>query len=236
MFIYKRKYGLYRPLPIRHEPWESVFIDLMTQLPEWNGMDAIFMVVDRFSKLANMVLTMTITTTFELVKLFFDMCVKHHKMPQFNVSDKNTKFTTCFWIHLFWKLSFNMTFHPQIDDQTERANGVLNQYFKNYVSADQKDWGQHLSMVEFYYNSIMHSTTKKSLFELVLGKEVKKSMDLIIPLGRRDHSKEVVEMVKEHEEKSPKPIISWSKFKIDMRNMPTKHESMLNMRLGNMCG
>jgi hypothetical protein len=84
-----------------------------------------------------------------------------------------------------------MTFHPQIDDQTERVNGVLNQYFKNYVSVDQKDWGEHLSMVEFCYNCIIHSTTKMSLFELMLGKEVKKLMDLIILVGRRDHFKEV---------------------------------------------
>ncbi len=38
-----------------------------------------------------------------------------------------------------------------------------------------------------------------SLFELALGKEVKKPMDLAIPMGRKDHSKEVVEMVKGYE-------------------------------------
>jgi hypothetical protein len=35
-----------------------------------------------------------------------------------------------------------------------------------------------------------------AIFELALGKEVRKAMDLAIPMGRRDHSKEVVEMVK----------------------------------------
>jgi hypothetical protein len=34
------------------------------------------------------------------------------------------------------------------------------------------------------------------IFELTLGKEVRKPMDLAIPMGQRDHSKEVVEMVK----------------------------------------
>jgi hypothetical protein len=38
-----------------------------------------------------------------------------------------------------------------------------------------------------------------SLFELTLGKETRKPMDLAIPMGRKDHSKEVVEMVKGHE-------------------------------------
>jgi hypothetical protein len=43
------------------------------------------------------------------------------------------------------------------------------------------------------------TTTKISLFELALGKEARKPMDLAIPMGRKDHSKEVVEMVKGHE-------------------------------------
>lgn len=45
--IYKKKYGLYKLLLIPSEPWESVSMDLMTQLPKWNWMDAIFMVVNR---------------------------------------------------------------------------------------------------------------------------------------------------------------------------------------------
>jgi hypothetical protein len=78
---------------------------------------------------------------------------------------------------------------------------VLNQYLRNYVSTDQKDWGEHLNLAKFYYNSIMHLVMKMSSFELALGKEAKKSMDLTIPMGQKDHSKEVVEMVKGHEEK-----------------------------------
>jgi hypothetical protein len=46
----------------------------------------------------------------------------------------------------------------------------------------------------------MYSTTKMSLFELALGKEARKPMDLVIPMGQRDHSKDVVEMVKGREE------------------------------------
>jgi hypothetical protein len=44
--IYKKKYGLYRPLLIPSESWENVSMDFMTQLFKWNGMDAILMVVD----------------------------------------------------------------------------------------------------------------------------------------------------------------------------------------------
>jgi hypothetical protein len=56
-------------------------MDFMNQLFKWNGMDAILVLVDQFSKLAKMALTKTIVTTFDETKLFFNMWVKHHKMP-----------------------------------------------------------------------------------------------------------------------------------------------------------
>jgi hypothetical protein len=47
----------------------------------------------------------------------------------------------------------------------------------------------------------MHLVIKMFLFELALGEKAKKLMDLTIPMWLRDHSKEVVEMVKGQEEK-----------------------------------
>jgi hypothetical protein len=74
-------------------------------------------------------------------------------------------------------------FHPQTNGQTKRVNGVLNKYLKNNVNTDQKDWGEHLGLAKFYYNSTTHSATKMSPFELMLGKEGRKPMDLTIPMG-----------------------------------------------------
>ncbi len=114
--IYKKKYGLYRPQPILNEPWENVSMDFMNQLLKWNGMDAILMIVDQFSKLAKAAWSKIIITTFNLMKLLFDMWVKHHRMLQFIVSNKDAKFIMCSQKHLFQKagtkLSFNTTFHP----------------------------------------------------------------------------------------------------------------------------
>ncbi len=67
------------------------------------------------------------------------------------------------------------------------------------MDIDKKDWGEHLNLVKFFYNSTMHSMTKMFFFELTLGKKTRKSMDLAILMGQKDHSKEVVEMVKGRE-------------------------------------
>lgn len=39
--VHRKKKGLYRPLPILNEPWENVSMDVMTQLPKCNRMDAV---------------------------------------------------------------------------------------------------------------------------------------------------------------------------------------------------
>ncbi len=57
---------------------------------------------------------------FNSMKLFFDMLVRHHGMPQiFIVNDRNSKFMTSFLKHLFWKVG--TTFHPQTDGQTKKG-------------------------------------------------------------------------------------------------------------------
>jgi hypothetical protein len=131
-------------------------------------------------------------------------------MLQFIVSGRDTKFTISFLKHLFCKvgikLLFNITFHPQTDGQIERVNGVLNQYLKNYVNIDKKRLERTSRHGRVLLNlHVTHLAIKMSLFELALGREAKKSMDLTIPMGRRNHSKEVVEMVKGREKNIPKP-------------------------------
>ena len=61
----------------------------------------------------------------------------------------------------------SMAFRSQTDGQTEQVNLVLQEYLRYYVSADQTDWADHISMVEFSYNNTKHSRTGFSLFMVV---------------------------------------------------------------------
>lgn len=128
-------------------------MDFITSLPESQGYDAIFVMVDRFSKLAHMVPTVGTATALETAKLFLNAWWRHHGLPRVIVSDRDPKFTSAFWRHFFrkvgTKLTFSTAFHPQTDGQTERVNGVLNQYLRNFVSADQRDWANYVGLAEF---------------------------------------------------------------------------------------
>jgi len=63
------------PLPIPLDPFNNVSMDFMTCLPEWKRTDAIFVVVDRFSKLVKFAPTQTNAMVVGMAKLFFDMWV-----------------------------------------------------------------------------------------------------------------------------------------------------------------
>jgi hypothetical protein len=45
----------------------------------------------------------------------------------------------------------------------ERVNGVLNQYLRNLVGADQQNWADYVGQKEFSRNVVMHLTTKGRL-------------------------------------------------------------------------
>ena len=57
---------------------------------------------------------------------------------------------------------FSMAFHSQTDGKMKRVNGVLKQYLRNFVSADQEDCANYVSRAKFGYNVATHLGTKRS--------------------------------------------------------------------------
>jgi hypothetical protein len=85
--VHKKKFELYKPLPIPLGSFENVPMDFMACLLRWKGTDAIFVVVNRFSKLAKIALTQINATTASTTILFFDMWVRHNGIPKVIISD-----------------------------------------------------------------------------------------------------------------------------------------------------
>lgn len=131
-------------------------------------------VVDRFSKMGHFIPTKETATAQETGRLYFAHVFKHHGLPKDIISDRDPKFMSKFWRALWKKmgtrLKMSTAFRPTTDGQTERVNSVVKQILRNYVSADQSDWVEHLDAAEFCYNNTKHSTTGVSPFVLVYGK------------------------------------------------------------------
>ena len=68
-----KKQGLYTLLPTLNRPWESISMDYISGLPSTKrGNDCVFVVVDRFSKMAILVACKKSITAEATAKLFFE--------------------------------------------------------------------------------------------------------------------------------------------------------------------
>jgi hypothetical protein len=178
--------GLLHPIPHPPRRWQQVSMDLITQLPPTAvGHDAIFVVVDKSSKMIHCIPTTTTCTAPDLAALFFREIVRHHGIPTSIISDRDPRFTSSFWSELWrrlgTKLAMSTAYHPQSDGQTERANRTIEDILRAYVNSQQNDWDQHLTAVEIAYNNSKQTSTGFSPFYLNYGQHPLFPLSFISP-------------------------------------------------------
>ena len=73
-------------------------MDFITHLPKTKtGYTALYVVIDRLTKLVHIAPTTNTATAADTAQLFLDMVFKHHGLPRNIVSDRDSKFTSSFW-------------------------------------------------------------------------------------------------------------------------------------------
>ncbi|MBW0574325.1 hypothetical protein O181_114040, partial [Austropuccinia psidii MF-1] len=94
--IHHRKFALLKPLPMPNVPWICLSMNFITQLPLSNSFDSILDIVDRFSKMAVFIPTMSSITSLDLAHLFIKNIFSKHGLPSSIASDRGSLF--CFFL------------------------------------------------------------------------------------------------------------------------------------------
>ena len=164
-----RPFGLLHPLTVPNKQWESISLDFITDLPNSNNFTTILTVVDRLSKMGHFIPLKKLPSAEETAWIIFTNIFKLHGIPKEIISDRGNQFNSKFFkqfcklLHCESKLS--TSHHQQTDGQTEKLNGVIEQYLRCFTNSSHSDWSRYLPLAEFAYNNTIQDSIKMSPFQ-----------------------------------------------------------------------
>ena len=86
-----------RTLPLPDEPWVDISLDFIVGLPECEGFDVIWVVVDRLSKMRHFIPGLKTIDAPGSAELFLQEVVCLHGLPLTIISDRGPQFASTFW-------------------------------------------------------------------------------------------------------------------------------------------
>nr|GEU34715.1 retrotransposon protein, putative, Ty3-gypsy subclass [Tanacetum cinerariifolium] len=121
------------------------------------------------------------------------------------------RFTSHFWKDLqsAWgtRLKFNMTFHLEIDGQTEQTIQTLEDMLRSCALEWMGNWDEYLCLVEFAYNNSWHASIKAAPYEILYGRKCR------VPICWNEVGERVIEGSESIEVTNEKVVVAKEKLK-----------------------
>ena len=220
-------------------------MDFVLGLPRSKkGKDFVFVMVDRFSKMAHFIPCSKTDDDVHVANLFFREVARLHGIPKSIVSDRDIKFLSHFWRTLWNKLGtkllFFTTYHPQSNGQIEVVNRTLGTLLRALIQKNLKNWEECMLHIEFAFNHTFHSSTNCSPFEIAYGFNPLTPMDLLqLPIDKQvsldgAHIEKKTKLYTENANKGRKRVVfepgDWVWVHMRKERFPDKRKSKLHPR------
>nr|GFA84912.1 putative reverse transcriptase domain-containing protein [Tanacetum cinerariifolium] len=154
-----------------------------------SGYDSIWVIVDRLTKSAYFLPKKKTNSIEKLVELYLKEIVCMHGVPVSVISDRDSLFTSMFWVSLQkalgTQLDLSTAYHPETDGQSKRTIQTLEDMLRVCVIDFGSSWDKHLPLVEFSYNNSYHASIKAAPFEALYGRKCRSQQKSYADLKRR---------------------------------------------------
>ena len=170
----RKRHGTLNPLPVPEGPWLWTESDHIVKLPKSGEYDSIYVVVDRFTKMAHLIPCTEKKGEEDITELHLKHVWKLHGLPLIHSSDRHGNFTSEFTRKLFKGLGieqrFSTAYHPQTQGQVENLNGWLETYLRMFCNHQKDNWSNLLHQAEFAWNNHYHHSIQTTPFYANYGR------------------------------------------------------------------
>lgn len=165
-------------------PTEKIFIDLVGPLPITNQLQKYIVTIeDAFSRhvqaypIAN-------KEAMTVANVLVERYICTYGMPLQIHSDNGTEFVNRLWTELLDRLQIKKTCTPVYNPQSnnvERFHRTLNQMMRIFIERGDPEWSRYLSIACLAYNTKVNASTGLTPFMVMMGREARMPIDLILP-------------------------------------------------------
>lgn len=236
--------GLLMKIETPTRPWEVIHMDFVSALPMGGAEDfnTCLVIADRATKKAKFIPTHDKATAKDIAHLYWSKVYADYGLPSSIISDRDPKFTSGFWKHLFRllgvKLRMSTAHHPQTDGLAERTIQTLVDLIRRYCAFGlyfqdgdgyRHDWVSLLPGLEQAYNISKHSVTGKTPFELERGWHPRTPLAIMqggagnLPVDHSaQHFAEMIDKARTHAAELVDAAFEATKKRFDDRHVETK--------------
>ena len=186
----QQPFGPLVPNKVPNRPWEIISTDLITQLPESNGYNAICVIVDRLTKRAHFIPIDNWFSSKDMAQLLYDKVYPLHRLPLQIILDRGVQYSAELfqeWCKILGiESTMSIVYYPQTDGQIKCVNQALKQYLRCYVDYNLSNWSDLLLSTEFAYNNQAHEEIKESPLYLEYGRHPRAGPILVKESSQRD--------------------------------------------------
>ena len=133
-----QKVGKLIPNKVPDQHWQVISIDMIGELPDLKGYNAVLVVVDCLSKQIHTIPTVTSLDSAGVAQLFLKHVWHHHGLPEEVISNRRPAFVSNFSCELAPLLGVKLTpstsYHLQTDGQMECVNHEIEVYLRVFMS------------------------------------------------------------------------------------------------------